>query len=143
MTSPGPDLAPPPKPAPKPAPKPQPAAAPSVGDFWPGMVRSLKGKVPMGEYSFLSNPAMVQGTLEDDLLVLWTQNDFVKSMIDKPGVVALVNQAAQSLAGGPYRAAVRVGVPSKAAGKGKTPERDPLDDLLAFQGEFQNIISEE
>ena len=128
------------KPQPAPEPKPRTAAAPA-GNFWPGLVKGLKDKVPKGEYSFLSNAVMVQGTLEGELLVLWTQNDFVKAMIDKPGVVALVNQAAQGLAGGPYRTVVRVGAPPKA--EEKAPDRDPLDDLLAFQGEFQNIISEE
>ena len=100
--------------------------------------------MPMGEYSFLSNPAMVQGRLEDRELVLWSQNDFVRSVLDQPGVLALLEQESGTLPGGPYRAKVKVGEPPKAAGAAGTPaDRDPLDDLLALQGQFQDIITEE
>ncbi|MDE6107549.1 MAG: DNA polymerase III subunit gamma/tau, partial [Oscillospiraceae bacterium] len=123
----------------KPEPAAQPAPTPPVGDFWPGMVRSLKGKIPMGEYSFLSNPVMVQGRMEGMDLVLWVQSDFIKTMIDKPGVLTLVNQEARSLVGGPGRAVVRVGEAPKAEGQAEAT--DPLDELLS--GQFGDIITEE
>lgn len=119
-------------------------APPSVGDFWPDMVRRLKGKMPMGEYSFLSNPAMTQGRLEGAELILWVQNDFIRSVLDQPGALTLLEQESGTLPGGPYRVKVKVGEPPKAAGVAGTPEdRDPLDDLLALQGQFQDIIMEE
>ncbi len=133
-------------PAPKEKPVPRSVgAALLVGDFWPDMVRRLKGKMPMGEYSFLSNPAMVQGRLEGVELILWVQNDFIRSVLDQPGVLTLVEQEGKSLLGTDHRAKVRVGEPPAV---GKAPhtteqDRDPLDDLLALQGQFQDIITEE
>ena len=133
-----------------PAPTSVPAAEPSapapaggaLGDFWPEMVASLKGKVPMGEYSFLSNRAMVKGAVDGPILTLWVQNDFIKGMISKPGILSAVTEAAKALPGGPYRTAVSVGTapepPAPAVG-----EHDKLDDLLALGGELDGIITEE
>ena len=96
----------------------------------------------MGEYSFLSNPAMVRGTADGPLLTLWAQSDFVKSMISKPGILAIIEKAAQTLPGAPYRVTVRVGVPPvQTAPAPREKEHDSLDDLLA--GEFSDIITEE
>ena len=120
----------------EPADRPTPAP---VGDFWPGFARSLKGKIPMGEYSFLSNPVMAQGRAEGMDLILWVQSDFIKTMIDKPGVLSLVNQEVRSLMGGPGRTVVRVGEAPKVESRAEGP--DPLDDLLS--GEFGDIITEE
>ncbi len=129
-----------------------PAAAPTVepaasvqkegaelGDFWPGFVAELKGKVPMGEYSFLSNKAMVRGTVDGPLLTLWVQNDFIKGMISKPGILAAVTEASRTLPGGPYRTVVDIGAPPppKAPAAG---DHDKLDDLLALGGELDGII---
>ena len=99
----------------------------------------------MGEYSFLSNPAMVQGRLEERELVLWAQNDFVRSVLDQPGILALLEQESGTLPGGPFRAKVKVGEPPKASAEaaGAPEDRDPLDDLLALRGQFQDIITEE
>ena len=96
----------------------------------------------MGEYSFLSNPAMVKGTIDGPLLTLWAQSDFVKSMISKPGILATVEKAAKLLPGGPYRVVVTVGTaPAPAA---PAPEsHDKLDDLLALGEQFGDIITEE
>lgn len=119
-----------------------PASTAAVGDFWPGMVASLKGRIPMGEYSFLSNPAMVKGAIDGPVLTLWTQSDFVKNMISKPGILAAIDKAAKLLPGAPYRVTVTVGVPPvQTAPAPREKEHDNLDDLLA--GEFSDIITEE
>jgi len=105
----------------------------------------------MGEYSFLSNPAMVRGTTDGPLLTLWAQSDFVKSMISKPGILAIIERAAQALPGAPYRVTVTVGTPpaqtgAPAASVGEEPEGEPhdkLDDLLALGQQFGDIITEE
>ena len=153
-----------------------PAAAPSVAvaapaslnGFWPDMVHALHGKVPAGEYSFLSNGKMVQGAIDGPILKLWAQNDFVRSMINKPGIVAAVAEQAKLLPGGPYRVTVVVGAAPAAAPVPRTPastaasapaaappapaiaevaaeamEDDPLDSLLAMGDEFGDIITEE
>ena len=131
------------------------------------MVHALHGKVPAGEYSFLSNGKMVQGAIDGPILKLWAQNDFVRSMINKPGIVAAVAEQAKLLPGGPYRVTVVVGA-APAAPVPRTPastaasvpaaappapaiaevaaeamEDDPLDSLLAMGDEFGDIITEE
>lgn len=115
-----------------------PSGAAPAGDFWPGLAASLKGRVPQSEYPYLSNPAMVQGTIDGPVLTLWAQNDFVKKMISKPKTLAAVEEAARVLPGGPYRAAVTVGTPPASA-----PAHDRLDDLLALGRQFGGIITEE
>lgn len=147
-----------PKP-PKPVSKPEPAkkaveptsepaagTAPVSGDFWPGLIAGLKGRIPMGEYSFLANPAMVRGTVDGPLLTLWVQDDFVKSMVSKPGILAVMEKAANQLLGGPYRAVVTVGTPPAAPPQAREEsgeEHDKLDDLLALGKQFGDIIIEE
>lgn len=118
-----------------------PAGGGAAGDFWPGLVAGLKGRIPMGEYSFLSNPAMVKGTLDSPVLTLWAQNDFVKNMISKPGILAAVEKAAGLLPGAPYRAVVTVGEPPVAAPGFEGG--DKLEELLAMGQQFDNIIIKE
>ncbi len=157
-----------PKPTASPIPS-QPAAVPvaapiSAGGFWPEMVHALHGRVPAGEYSFLSNAKMVQGAIDGPILTLWVQNDFIRSMINKPGIIAAVTEQAKLLPGGPYRVAVTVGTAPAApaptashaaapapaeipSAKGfdapPPPEDDPLNSLLAMEDEFGDIITEE
>lgn len=114
-----------------------------VSDFWPELVSALKGKVPMGEYSFLSNPAMVKGSKEDSVLTVWAQSDFVKDMIDKPGVMALVEKVVSDLSGETCRVIVKVGVPPMPAEATESEKHDKLDDLLALGQQFGDIITEE
>ena len=104
----------------------------------------------MGEFSFLSNPAMVRGTTDGPLLTLWVQNDFVKGMISKPGILAIIGKAAQDILGSPYRVVVTVGAPPAAVQDSAAPApeeegepHDKLDDLLAFGEQFGDIITEE
>lgn len=140
---------------PRPVPSPPPVAVTPVsvptgavsGDFWPGLVEILRGKVPMGEYSFLSNPAMVQGREEGDVLTLYVESDFVRSMVGKPGVMGAVTEAAVRLLGAQVRTTVAVGkAPPAAARATVSPpapaagETDALDALAAFGEQFDNII---
>ncbi len=115
----------------------------SVSSFWPKLVTALKGKVPMGEYSFLSNPAMVKGSMEGGTLTVWVQNDFIKGMIDKPGVMTLVERGAADLSGTACRVMVKVGTPPVSAPDTGAGGHDKLDDLLALGQQFGDIITEE
>ena len=119
-------------------------AAPA-GDFWPELAASLKGRIPMGEYTFLANPAMVQGRAEGNMLTLYTDSDFTRSMINKPGILSVVAQAASARLGGQMRVTVTVGQAppvgtAPAASPAEAPAHDKLDDLLAFGQQFDNII---
>ncbi len=116
-----------------------------AGDFWPELAASLKGRIPMGEYTFLANPAMVQGRAEGNMLTLYAESDFTRSMINKPGILSAVAQAASARLGGQMRVAVTVGQAPPAASAPVAPAADPpahdkLDDLLAFGQQFDNII---
>ena len=97
----------------------------------------------MGEYSFLSNPAMVKGTADGPILILWAQSDFVKNMISKPGILAAVENAAKLLPGGPYRVVVTIGAPPAPVTAAPAGGGDKLDELLALGEQFDNIIIEE
>ena len=116
-----------------------------AGDFWPELAASLKGRIPMGEYTFLANPAMVQGRAERNMLTLYAESDFTRSMINKPGILSVVAQAASARLGGQMRVTVTVGQAPPAASAPAAPAADPpahdkLDDLLAFGQQFDNII---
>ncbi len=125
-------------PAPKPsAPTaPPPAGVRDLGDFWQPLVTRLKGKVPMGEYNFLF---MTKATVEGTSLIIWAGTDFLKNMIDTPGVLTQVENEAARLPGGPYRATVRVGTPPAGGGK----KKNSVDDLLSLGRQFGDIIIEE
>ncbi len=125
----------------KSAPTPEPVVPPSnghrdLGDFWRPLVTRLKGKVPMGEYNFLF---MTKATVEGTGLIIWAETDFLKNMIDTPGVLAQVESEAARLPGGPYRATVRVGTPPAGGGK----KKNSVDDLLSLGRQFGDIIIEE
>jgi len=115
-----------------------------LGDFWPAMVENLRGKVPMGEYSYFSTPGMLQGTIEANVLTLWALNDFVKGIITKRSIQA-VERAAAQLPGAPYRVAVKVGTPPKRASKPAPAQQshDRLNDILALKEQYGDIITEE
>lgn len=130
-------------PMPKPAPAGTHTVSAPVGDFWSTMVLCLKGKVPIGEYTFLSNSTMVKGRMDTSGIVLWVQADFLKAMLDKPGILSLVEQESGNLPGGPYRVRVQVGQPPAGGSVPMEQAKDPLDDLLALRGQYGNIIVEE
>ena len=118
-------------------PVPGPAAQP--GDLWPGLVAGLRTQFP-AVYPFLSNPAAVQGMLEERTLTLWVDTDFTKSMVGAPPVLKALAELASAQTGLEIRCTVKVGTPPQAA---QAPEHDNLDDLLALGRQFDNIIIEE
>ena len=135
-------------PAPKPAAAAPEGLAPAAGvsgDFWPALVQSLRGRVPMGEYTFLNNPAMVQGRAENGVLTLYADSDFTRSMIHKPPVLEAVKAAGSALLGNVFRVEVVVGSAPAASAAANPPASggDELDELLAFGQQFDNIIIKE
>ena len=146
----------PPAPAP-PSPastKPAPAAPPQGAEgaaFWRSLLDELMGKVPMGEYTFLMDPAMAMGDYHDGVLTLWADSDFVKGMLEKPAVLDPVGAQAARLADRSVQVFVKVGrppaqapapaapAPGQAAESGGDVPHDNLDDLLALGRQFDNI----
>lgn len=118
-------------------------AAGHSADLWPAVVGAVRGKVPMSDYPFLSNPAQVQGRLEGDLLTLWVDSDFTRVMVGKAATLRAVAAAAGAIVGQPVRCAVSVGVPPAPAPMASAPEHDNLEDLLALGQQFDSIIIKE
>ena len=133
------------EPARPPAPKPKAAPAPQAGGdstFWPSFAAGLRGKVPPTVIPYLNNPAKVTGTWKNGKLTLWVDSEFTRSMLNKPAVLEKLAQAAAASFGGQPQVSVVTGVPP-AAEQSQPPapgaEKDPLDELLSFGGQFDNI----
>lgn len=109
--------------------------------LWPGLVTGIRGKFP-AEYPFLSNPASVQGRIEDGVLTLWVIDEFIKDMVGKASILEELARLASTQVGKPVRCAVKVGkAPAEQADSQQ--KHDNLDDLLALGRQFDNIIIEE
>ncbi len=119
-----------------------PLAAPPT-ENWPGwhtLRAALKDKMPMGVYSFLGDPEMVDGQWEGNTLILWANSDFIKGIIEKKDILEQVAGMASSMVGKPIHVSVRVGnapVGQKIAPAIARPsvEQDPLEAFLADGGE--------
>lgn len=108
--------------------------------FWPSFAAGLRGKVPPTVMPYLNNPAKVTGTWKNGQLTLWVDSEFTRSMLNKPAVLEKLAQAAAASFGGQPQVSVITGAPPPAeAAASKAAEKDPLDDLLSFGGQFDNI----
>ena len=127
------------------APKPKAAPASQAGGdstFWPSFAAGLRGKVPPTVIPYLNNPAKVTGTWKNGKLTLWVDSEFTRPMLNKPAVLEKLAQAAAASFGGQPQVSVVTGAPP-AAEQSQPPapgaEKDPLDELLSFGGQFDNI----
>ena len=115
-------------------------ASPAPADFWPRLVEALRGKIPMGEYTFLKRPGAAQGVVDGGVLTVGVESDMARSLLTKPGILANIAKEAKVLLGGEYRVALTVGTPPPAqAGE----EHDKLDDLLANLSQLDNMTIKE
>ncbi len=132
-------------PAPSPAQNGPPRPSVPTGDsaFWPSFAAGLKGKVPPTVMPYLNNPAKVAGVWKNGKLTLWVDSEFTRSMLNKPAVLEKLSRAAADAFGGQPQVSVVTGTPPPAEPAASAPapgaERDPLDDLLSFGGQFDNI----
>ena len=115
---------------------------------WPGWstVRdALKGALPVSDYSFIGMPGMCEGRCDGSTVTLWTANDFVRDMLDKPAITQTVANVVQGMMGVPLRVAVQTGAAPAERIVPATPapayeEEDALEAFLA--GGQGNIIVE-
>ncbi len=130
------------------APRPASASVPEHqggGDsaFWPSFAAGLKGKVSPTVMPYLNNPAKVTGVWRNGHLTLWVDNEFTRSMLNKSAVLEKLAQAAAASFGGQPQVSVVTGTPPPAeparVSAPAAAEKDPLDDLLSFGGQFDNI----
>jgi DNA polymerase-3 subunit gamma/tau len=135
----------PPKAAPKAA---APAASGSSAAFWKSLCAALQNKVPMGEYTFLIDPAATVGDYRDGVLTLWADSDFVEGLLKKPSVLDPVTREAARLAGRSVQVFVKLGKPAPAPTSAPPPTQVPaqsppahdnFNDLLALGRQFDNI----
>ena len=123
-------------------------------DFWPGFAAGLRGKIAPSVMPYLNNPEKVTGTWRPGILTLWVDSDFTKSMLGKPVITDSLTIAAEGRFGAPTRIELKVGKPPKqevsqpvpqtpvstAAGAAVEISGDPLDALVAFGEQFDNIV---
>ena len=135
----------------QPAPAPVPAAPQAgAGDrsFWPSFVAGLRGRVSPSVIPYLHNPDKVAGVWKNGMLTLWVDSEFTRSMLNKPAVLEGLAGAAAAVFGGAPQVSVVTGKPPA---EGDTPPQPPapqeappagdaLDELLAFGGQFDNIV---
>ena len=130
----------PPRPAPSPkAADPAPAAQGGDSAFWPSFAAGLRGKAPPTVMPYLNNPSKVSGTWKNGRLTLWVDSEFTRSMLNKPAVLEKLAQAAADAFGGQPQVSVTVGAPPPSDAPPAPAKKDPLDDLLSFGGQFDNI----
>ena len=140
----------PPKAEPKPEPKVQPApvvqSVPAAG--WPGWstVRdALKGALPVSDYSFIGMAGMCEGRWDGSTVTLWTANDFVRDMLDKPAITTVVAKTVQGMMGTSIHVVVKTGAApaDRTAPAAAAPVHEEEDALEAFLAGGQgNIIVE-
>ena len=128
----------PPQPAPAPQPKGSEAPIPqaSAGGWpgWPAFRDQLKGVLAVSDYSFLANPAMAEGRFDGSRLTLWTANDFLRDMLDRPAITRPMAELCQRLTGVAHQVEVRVGKAPPEDVPDATPAMDALDAFLAQGG---------
>ena len=136
----------PPVEQPAPAAKPAVAEAPAQGRWpgWPAVRDHLKQTMPVSDFSFLGNSAMVEGSWDGQTVTLWVVNDFIRDMLDKPNIVTPVTRVVSRLTGVQAHMAVKVGnAPKETAPAVPLPAEEEEDALEAFlAGAGDNIIVE-
>ena len=108
---------------------------------WPALRENLKSVMDMGDFVFLGNDSMVEGSWNGQELVLWTANDFIRDMVNKQAITSKVAQMAAQIMGVPVRVAVRTGKAPENAPAPAASAQEELDALDAFLDSNQgNII---
>lgn len=71
--------------------------------FWADFVEKLRPELPppLRGYFISGEKSLVQCSLQDGRLVLQCVNDYVRSTIDKPEILALASQKASVILGAP------------------------------------------
>lgn len=111
----------PPPPAPPPV-SVVPSVSGSDSEFWPALLPGLKPLLSPAVWPFVSNPAMTEGVLKGNELVLEAKVGVTKAMIDKPEVLDVIAQAASARLG--RSVTVSVSAPAPKAGN--------MEDLFAI-----------
>ena len=94
----------------------------------------------------------MQGRLEQNILTLWVENDFIKTMVSTPGLLDTLGSLASAQTGCSVRCSVKISqappasvqpAPAQPGPAAPPPEHDKLDDLLALGAQLGGIVVEE
>ena len=103
--------------------------------FWPDFAAKLKAQVPMRVTGFI--PGTIQPVIDDSLLTLVAESDFVRKMLDVPEVLTPAAEIASAMLGRPMRVRCVDKKKMNAAGRGK----DLMNELVRFGQEHETIVS--
>ena len=109
--------APVPAPAAKSAPAAEETASGADTAIWEQLIDHYKGRLAVNHRVFLN---MAAGALEDDCLTVYCNNDFVRTSLDHPSVISVLQEVTASAVGHPIRVVMTVG---KAPQGGAAPRR--------------------
>lgn len=111
-----------PSPQPTSAPAPEETAAAGADTAaWVRLLDQYKGRLAVNHRVFLN---MAGGVLEDDCLTVYCDNDFVRTSLDHPSVISVLQEVTSQYAGHPIRVVMTVGKRPQA-NAGGAPRRAP------------------
>ncbi len=111
-----------------------------VPEFWPALLRDLKGKIPDSKYAVLQNESFAGCCLHGDVLQLWTPMDVHRGLLDQEAVLDPLQKRASELAGRPLRVSVLTGtVPAAGGAEPRAEQEDNFQELLDLGDQFDNI----
>ena len=84
------------------------ASAAGDADLWDQLLNQYKGRLPVNQRVFLN---MARGVLTGDVLTVYCGNDFVRSSLDNPSVLSVLQEITSGAAGRTVRAELTVGQP--------------------------------
>ena len=104
-------------------------------DIWPELTQALRESLSVRERGFFASNGPVKPLLKGDTLTLIADTDFVLNIIRKPEVQTLVQQKASAMLGR------HVGVQFARKGQITQQGNDPMDALVAFGGQHNDIFT--
>ena len=114
--------------------KPAPAQTAQTA-FWPELAASLRESLSLRERGFFAPNGPIRPMMQDGTLTLVADSEFVRDIIKRPDVEALIREKAAAVIGKPV--AVRFALKGQVTQSGK----DPMDALVAFGGEHNDIFT--
>ena len=103
--------------------------------FWADFVSKLKAEVPNKAKGFFAVEGPVKPLLEQNMLVLIAETDFVKNVVDIPAVLEPAARIASALLGRPMKARC-----IKKGAETRTALDDPFRALIQFGQEHNDVI---
>ena len=104
-------------------------------EIWPELTQALRESLSVRERGFFASNGPVKPLLKGDTLTLIADTDFVLNIIRKPEVQTLVQQKASAMLGR------HVGVQFARKGQITQQGNDPMDALVAFGGQHNDIFT--